>query len=73
MTSDSIAQQLDRIATDLTAEFAGAVPAETVLKVVDGFRAELEPTAKITDYLPVLVRRYARESLVLLTRRPLAV
>jgi len=69
MTSASTAQQFDRVVEDLTAEYAGAVPAEEVLAVIDKYRAELEPKAKITEYLPVLVRRFAREDLNLRVHR----
>lgn len=73
MTSTNLAQQFDRLVEDLTAEYAGSVPAEEVLAVIEKYRAELEPKAKITEYLPVLVRRYAREDLKLRLQRPVAV
>ncbi|MCX6395740.1 MAG: hypothetical protein NTV23_04595 [Propionibacteriales bacterium] len=73
MTSEKIAQQFDRVVEDLTAEFAGSVPAGEVHDVIARYRAELEPQAKITEYLPVLVRRFAREELRLRVQRPVAV
>lgn len=73
MTSASTAQQFDRVVEDLTAEFNGTLDAEVVIAVVAKFREELEPSAKIAEYLPVLVRRFAREELVARSRRLIAV
>lgn len=73
MTSASIAQQFDRVVEDLTAEYAGLIPAADVAAAVSRYRAELEPKAKITEFLPVLVRRFAREDLNLRVQRPVAV
>lgn len=73
MTSASIAQQFDRVAEDLTAEFAGSLNSETVIAVINKVRDELEPPAKITDYLPVLVHRFSREELRARSQHPIAV
>lgn len=74
MTSPSNEQQFARVVEDLTAEFAAQFSTQAVVRVVSSLRAELEPAAKITDYLPVLVRRFAREQLLAdLKGRPVAV
>ncbi|MCW2787523.1 MAG: hypothetical protein JWP74_4040 [Marmoricola sp.] len=73
VTSPSNEQQFARVVADLSAEFASRIPPTDVVGVVDRVRAELEPPAKITEYLPVLVRRFAREELIAdLKSRPLA-
>lgn len=74
MTSPSNEQQFARVVADLSAEFSSQFSPNLVTSVVNKFRAELEPAAKITDYLPVLVRRFAREELLgQLKGRPIAV
>lgn len=74
MTSSTNEQHFARVVEDLSAEFSSQFSPNLITSVVNKFRAELEPAAKITDYLPVLVRRYAREELLgQLKGRPLAV
>ncbi len=74
MTSPTNEQHFARVVEDLSAEFSSQFSPNLITSVVAKFRAELEPSAKITDYLPVLVRRYAREELLgQLKGRPLAV
>lgn len=69
MTPTSTEQQFTHLVDDLTQEFSEAVGSETVLSIVSELRAELEPGATITEYLPVLVRRYAREQLMTRSQR----
>lgn len=64
MTDDNIEQQFKHVVDDLTQEFAADASPDDVQEVVADVRNELEPPAKITDFLPVLVRRYARETLL---------
>ncbi|MFL6172261.1 MAG: three-helix bundle dimerization domain-containing protein, partial [Marmoricola sp.] len=66
--NESSEQQFERIVEDLTREYGGAVGADAVLRAVQKYRTELEPAARITDYIPVLVRRFAREELELAVR-----
>lgn len=72
VTSSNLEHQFSRVVEDLSAEFAAVATRDDVLGIVNGLRAELEPAAKITEYLPVLVRRFAREALQA-RRSPVAV
>jgi hypothetical protein len=74
VTSATNEQHFIRVVEDLTTEFGRQFSAKDIVSLVDRFRAELEPAATVTDYLPVLVRRYAREQLLIdLKARPVAV
>ncbi|MCW2857820.1 MAG: arsenate reductase ArsC [Marmoricola sp.] len=74
MTSPTNEQHFARVVEDLASEFSSQFSPNLITSVVNRYRAELEPAATITDYLPVLVRRYAREDLLgQLKGRPLAV
>jgi len=72
VTPASTEQQFAHVVEDLTKEFSDQVGSDAVLSVIKDLRAELEPDAKITDYLPVLVRRYAREQLMTRSQRRMA-
>ena len=54
----------DEIASDLAYAFEGVFSREAVAQAVADARARLEPAAKVTTFLPVLVRRFAQEQLV---------
>lgn len=64
MNAPGIEQQISAIVDDLTAEFSASHTREQVLAVVDRWRQDIEPSAKIQDFIPVLVRRYAREEIL---------
>lgn len=61
--NESNEQHFARIIEDLSGEYAGPLGQDAVDAAVAKCRAELEPAARITDFIPVLVRRYAREEL----------
>ena len=65
MNAPGIEQQIGTIVEDLTKEFAASHSPTQVQAVIDRWRADIEPSAKIKDFIPVLVRRYSREELVL--------
>jgi protein-tyrosine-phosphatase len=52
-----------RVIEDLTYRFEGVFSPESITKAVLDARNDLEPTATITEYLPVLVERFAKEQL----------
>lgn len=54
----------NEIASDLAYAFEGVFSREAVAQAVADARARLEPAAKVTTFLPVLVRRFAQEQLV---------
>lgn len=54
----------DEITDDLAYAFDGVFSREAVAQAVADARARLEPAAKVTTFLPVLVRRFAQEQLV---------
>ncbi|HEY1331795.1 MAG TPA: hypothetical protein VGH10_10015 [Actinomycetota bacterium] len=57
-----VRQQVDSVATELTLEFEGRVDDGTVRRVVMGAYSRLAQ-ARITTYVPIFVRREARQSL----------
>ena len=52
-------QQFARLVDALADRFAGVHERETVARVVGETRARLEPGARVTTYLPILVARHA--------------
>ncbi len=55
--------QYARIVADLSYRFDNVFSAESIEQAVTAARQELEPTARITEFLPVLVERFAQEQL----------
>ncbi|MFL6138627.1 MAG: three-helix bundle dimerization domain-containing protein [Frankiaceae bacterium] len=62
-TTRSLDQQLDHVARRLVAELTGSAAADEVLAVVHGAAAQLAG-ARVTQYVPVLVDRAARNQLL---------
>ena len=60
---DDLDSQYARIAEDLAYKFDGVFAPEDVHYAVASARADLEPTATVTAFLPVLVQRFAQERL----------
>ena len=54
----------DVLIDDLAYAYDGVFSRESVAQAVADARAALEPTARVADFLPVLVARYARERLI---------
>lgn len=52
-----------RMAEELGYRFEGVYSTESIARAIEEARADLEPTARIPDYLPVLTERFARERL----------
>jgi hypothetical protein len=52
-------QQFARLVDALADRFAGVHEREAVARVVGETRARLEPGARVTTYLPILVARHA--------------
>jgi protein-tyrosine-phosphatase len=52
-----------RVIEDLTYRFDGVFSPESIAQAVLDARNDLEPTATVTEYLPVLVERFARDQL----------
>jgi protein-tyrosine-phosphatase len=52
-----------RIVDDLTYKFDGVFPADTIADAVNTASHALATTARVTDYLPVLIERFATERL----------
>ncbi|HET6151618.1 MAG TPA: hypothetical protein VFE15_01605 [Marmoricola sp.] len=71
--TESNEQHFVKIIEDLSGEYAGTLGADAVHAAVAKYRTELEPAARITDFIPVLVRRYAREELQLAAGRESAI
>jgi hypothetical protein len=63
VNATGIEQQMTGVAEDLTRDFAGTHTPEQVEAVINRWRQDIEPAAKIQDFIPVLVRRFAREEL----------
>lgn len=59
-----------RIARDLSHRFDGVFGFETVERVVARVRLELDLRSRITDFIPVLVEKLAREELSAAARAP---
>jgi protein-tyrosine-phosphatase len=55
---------LDRIVDDLAYHYDGVFSRAEVAAAVEEGRALLEPSATVTDFLPVLVGRFARDQLL---------
>jgi arsenate reductase (thioredoxin) len=53
----------DAIVHDLAYAYQGIFSQESVAAAVETARQTLEPTAKVREFLPVLVARFAREQL----------
>ena len=65
MTStDEPADTYDRIVADFAYRYEGVFSVESLKKAVEDAGSLLEPTARITENLPLLVERFAREQLV---------
>jgi protein-tyrosine-phosphatase len=67
MTSEFVRSDVEaqyaRIIEDLSYKFDNVFSPESIEKAVLAARNELEPTARISDFLPVLVERFAQEQL----------
>ena len=64
MDAPGIEQQISSIVEDLSREFSATHSREQVQSVIDRWRQDIEPSAKIQDFIAVLVRRFAREEIV---------
>jgi arsenate reductase len=53
----------DSLIEDLAYKYDGTFSRQSIAQAVAEARAKLEPTARIPDFLPVLVARFAREKL----------
>lgn len=62
-TANDLAAQWARIVEDLTYRYDHVFEPEDISSAVARARADLEPQARFTDYLPVLVERFAEEQL----------
>ena len=63
MNAPVIEQQISTIVEDLSREFAASHTKDQVTAIVDRWRQDIEPSAKIKDFVGVLVRRFAKEEL----------
>ncbi len=52
-----------RVVDSLVQRFAGIHDHDSVARVVEETRARLEPAARVTTYLPILVARHAADVL----------
>ncbi len=57
--------QYDRVVDELVTRFAGLHEREVVKQAVADARAALEADARVTNYLPLLASRVARERLAM--------
>ena len=64
MNAPEIDQQISSIVEDLSNEFAATHTQQQIQAVVDRWRQDIEPSAKIQDFIAVLVRRFAREEII---------
>ena len=62
-TAHDLTAQWARIVEDLTYRYDHIFGPDEITTAVDRARADLEPQARFTDYLPVLVERFAEEQL----------
>jgi arsenate reductase (thioredoxin) len=53
----------DRLVDELAYSYAGVFSRDSIAEAVADARTALEPTATISDFLPILVSRFAREQL----------
>jgi hypothetical protein len=60
---ERLERQVERLRQALVREFEGEIPASEVIPIVEAHLARLREQARIQDYIPVLVYRYAREEL----------
>jgi hypothetical protein len=58
----SLAEQVDRVAQRLSEEYAATVPAPVVRTIVSEIYGQLS-TARVTQFVPVLIDRGVRERL----------
>ncbi|MFL6024423.1 MAG: three-helix bundle dimerization domain-containing protein [Marmoricola sp.] len=64
MDAPGIEQQISTIVEDFSKEFSATHSREQVQAIVTRWRQDIEPSAKIQDFIAVLVRRFAREEIV---------
>ena len=64
MNAPGIEQQISTIVEDLSKEFSRTHSREQVQAIVNRWRQDIEPSAKIQDFIGVLVRRYAHDDLL---------
>ena len=64
MDAPGIEQQISTIVEDLSKEFSASHTREQIRSIVERWRQDIEPSAKIQDFIAVLVRRFAREEIV---------
>jgi hypothetical protein len=62
-TEEHLRRQMDQELQSLQSEFAD-LPSNQVTEVGEALFDRLRARARITDYIPVLVHRYAREDLL---------
>ena len=62
-TAHDLAAQWARIVEDLTYRYDHVFERDEIVAAVTRARGDLEPQARFTDYLPVLVERFAEEQL----------
>jgi len=61
--ASGIEQQISTIVEDLSKEFASSHTRDQVRAIVERWRQDIEPSAKIQDFIGVLVRRFAHEEI----------
>jgi hypothetical protein len=64
VNAPGIEQQISTIVDDLSKEFSASHTKDQVAVIVDRWRQDIEPAAKIKDFIAVLVRRFAREEII---------
>lgn len=64
MTQEELERQLDRLLRDLVRDVGDDVAPDRVEVVVMGNYERLRREAKINDFIPLLVYRFAKEDLV---------
>ena len=64
MNAPGIEQQISTIVEDLSKEFSTTHSRAQVQAIIDRWRQDIEPSAKIQDFIAVLVRRFAREEII---------
>jgi hypothetical protein len=71
MDEATLDRQIDQVLDGLRREFADELPATQVTAVGEAYFDALQRDARITDFIPVLVQRYARDELLRCRREEL--
>jgi len=71
MNEATLNRQVDQLLESLRREFADELPATQVTAVGEAVFDELRRDARISDFIPVLVYRYARDELLRCRREEL--